>query len=80
MGALMSVYKLAAGLAGVLCCAAMVTALAGVGSEPVRQATLKGDRLDIRETRAGAAQCPTEPWPFGCQWRETSSKPSSRVR
>ena len=76
----MSVYKLAAGLAGVLCFAAVVTALAGVGSEPVRSVALKGDRLDIRETRAGVPQCPAEPWPFGCQWRETAAKPSSRTR
>jgi hypothetical protein len=71
----MSVYKLAAGLAALLCCAAVVTAMANVRSAPVKAAAVKGDRLDIR---SGVPQCSPEPWPFGCQWRDTPTRRLTR--
>jgi hypothetical protein len=71
----MSVYKIAIALAGVLVCVAMVTALAGVGSDSQKPVAVKSDRLDLR---ADASQCPAEPWPFGCQWRATPKRQLTR--
>jgi hypothetical protein len=69
----MSVYRISAVVAGLICCAAVVTALAGVG--PGAPAVpVKGDRLDA----TGIPACSPEPWPYGCQWRTPVSRRTAR--
>jgi hypothetical protein len=66
----MSIYKRAVILALVGMGAAIVTALAAVGPDTKHDRALaNGSAATLSE-----AGCPQEPWPFGCQWRETSLK------
>jgi hypothetical protein len=66
----MSISKRAVILAVVGLGAAVVTALAAVGPEPKRDRGI----ADGASTALPEHVCPQEPWPFGCQWHEPTSR------
>jgi hypothetical protein len=79
----MSITKFLAGLTALAVGAAVVTALAGVGPEDKATATTaKTDRIDVATSIPVAASipaCAPEPWPYGCQWRETPGRRPTRI-
>ena len=62
----MSVYKLTAGVVGLLLAAVVVTAAVGVATVFAAPAAVQENRPDNSPSSLGCAQ---EPWPYGCQWR-----------
>lgn len=76
----MKIRKVVAGLAAVVCCAAVVTALAGAGPEAVNPSINKGDRLEAVASaiKAEIPECAPAPWPYGCQWRAPSPRRLTR--
>jgi hypothetical protein len=69
----MSMYKLAAGLVGLLLVAVVVTAVVGVATVFAAPVAVQGNRPDAGPFSWGCAQ---EPWPYGCQWR---AQPVKRI-
>jgi hypothetical protein len=77
----MSITKILAGLTALVVGATVVTALAGVGPED-KATTAKTNRIDVATSTPVAASipaCAPEPWPYGCQWRETPSRRPTRI-
>jgi hypothetical protein len=77
----MSITKILAGLTALVVGAAVVTALAGVGPEDKAPAA-KAERVDVATSIPVAASipaCAQEPWPYGCQWRESPSRRPTRI-
>jgi hypothetical protein len=71
----MFVIRLLAGLITLAVGAAVVTALAGVAPED-KVSAAKADRVDVA---VSIPACAPEPWPYGCQWRESPvRRPASR--
>ena len=75
----MFVIRLLAGLITLAVGAAVVTALAGVAPED-KVSAAKADRVDVRvDLAVSIPACAPEPWPYGCQWRESPvRRPASR--
>ena len=69
----MSVYKLTAGVVGLLLAAVVVTAVVGVATVFAAPAAIQESRPDNSPSSWGCAQ---EPWPYGCQWR---AQPVKRI-
>ena len=69
----MSVYKLTAGVVGLLLAAVVVTAVGGVATVFAAPAAVQESRPDNSPSSLGCAQ---EPWPYGCQWR---AQPVKRI-
>src|SRR5436309_16095812 len=66
----MSIGKRAVILAVVGLAAAVVTALAAVGPEPKRDRGVPNGASTVLPEHV----CPQEPWPFGCQWHQPTSR------
>jgi hypothetical protein len=82
----MPIAKILAGLTALTVGAAVVTALAGVGPEDkAAPTTAKPDRVDVATgipvipVATSIPACAPEPWPYGCQWRETPSRRPTRI-
>jgi hypothetical protein len=60
----MSMYKLTAGLIGLVLVAVIATAVVGVAAGFAAPVVAQENRPD--GVPSGCAQ---EPWPYGCQWR-----------
>ena len=72
----MSISKRAVILAVVGLGAAVVTALAAAGPEPKRDRGIPSAASTVLPEHI----CPQEPWPFGCQWHEPTSRVAHKAR
>ena len=61
----MSMFKLAAGLVGLMLVAVIATAVVGVAAVFAAPVVAQ-DSLSASPSSWG---CAPEPWPYGCQWR-----------
>jgi hypothetical protein len=69
----MSVYKISAGIVGLVLAAAVLIAVVGVATVFAAPAGGQATRPDNSPTSWGCAQ---EPWPYGCEWR---AQPVKRI-
>jgi hypothetical protein len=60
----MSVYKISAGIVGLVLAAAVLIAVVGVATVFAAPVAATDNRPD-----AVPSGCAQEPWPYGCQWR-----------
>jgi hypothetical protein len=72
----MAISKRAVILAVIGLGAAVVTALAAVGPEPKRDRSIPSAASTVLPEHV----CPQEPWPFGCQWHEPTSRVAHKAR
>jgi hypothetical protein len=75
----MSFAKLLAGATALALGAAVVTALAGVGPDEKAGLTPVVAKPSQIESSTAIPACLQEPWPYGCQWRASPARRTTRT-